>query len=441
MRALLQETYLVNLLIMILAFGLMILVHELGHFLCARAFGVGIEKFSIGFGKAIVEFERGGVQYRIGWIPLGGYLKMSGEQPDEAEEADSELSFQKKAWWKKALIAFSGPFANLLFGLLLFIFAFALPQKQEDFRPIIKDAEGKWSEVFSPNDSLMAVNGKPVKGFQEMLIGLTKSQDNTIMLSRNNQQIELKVAPADVDSLIKSLKPQVGTVIGEVFSGMPAWRGGLKNGDKILEVDSVAVIDWYDMRERIIGSHKQEVLLKIQRGSQTLLRIIALEKNVTMGDHKVIGISQDMPVKSENQSRLDQAVTYGARSTVGFIVMNYVGIYKLFGQPEQLKNSLGGPVMIATMSQQIAKKGISYHILFFASISLILMIMNLLPIPVLDGGHIMFSILEGILGRPVPVYIQAFLQRVGLALLLVLFVFATYTDISKLIIRLFALRQ
>jgi len=426
---------------MVIAFGLMILIHELGHFLCARAFGVGIEKFSIGFGRAIVEFERKGVQYRIGWIPLGGYLKMSGEQPDEADEADSELSFQKKAWWKKALIAFSGPFANLVFGLLLFIFAFALPQKQEDLRPIVQKAEGKWSQEFFANDSLMAVNGKPVQGFQEMSIGLNRNRDNQILLSRQGEQIELKIAASEVDSLIKSLSPKVSTVIGEVFSGMPAWRGGLKNGDMVLEVDSVAVSDWYDMREKIVRSRNKQVLLKIKRGSQTLVRLISLEKNVSMGDQKMIGISQDMPIKSKKQYRIDQAISYGARSTVSFVIMNYVGLYKLFGQPDQIKNNLGGPVMIATMSQQIAQKGFSYHILFFASISLILMIMNLLPIPVLDGGHIMFAFLEGILGRPVPIRIQAFMQRIGLAVLLVLFVFATYSDLSKLFIRLFVLRQ
>src|SRR5690554_3605923 len=133
-----------SLLLMILALGLMITIHELGHFLVARAFGVGIRKFSIGFGAPIIEWERQDIKYRISWIPLGGYVKMKGHDEDEedSEDADPDELFSNKAWWKRALIAFSGPFANLLFGFLLFIIAFAMPQQMEDLSPVILSAEG-----------------------------------------------------------------------------------------------------------------------------------------------------------------------------------------------------------------------------------------------------------------------------------------------------------
>ncbi len=430
-----------NFILMIIAFGLMISVHELGHMLCARAFGVGIEKFSLGFGKPLWEYEHKGTKYRLAWIPLGGYVKMSGENPEDPNPENLERSFSHKTWWKRALIAFSGPFANLLLGMVLFIIAFMLPQVQEDMRPVIHAAKGKWSAVFMPSDSLVTVNGKPVKGFQEFLIGLSNKNENKLTLSRNAKLVAVKIAATDRDSLLNSLEPMVDARIGEVFTGMPAWRAGLKEGDKILEVDSVAISDWYSMRERIIGSPNDQVQLKVQRGNQILQRSIALEKNVTMGERKMIGISQFLPVKSENRYPAGQAVIYGARSTLNFLVMNYVGLVKLFSRPEQLKNNLGGPVMIATMSQQVAQRGFAAHILFFGSISLVLMLMNLLPIPVLDGGHILFAFLEGIFRRPVPLRVQGFLQRIGLALLLMLFVFAFYTDISKLLMRLFALRQ
>jgi regulator of sigma E protease len=433
-----------NFLLMILAFGLMITIHETGHFLVARAFGVGIEKFSIGFGRAIAEFERKGIKYRIAWIPLGGYVKMMGENPDDDEDEkglSDELSFQKKAWWKKALIAFSGPFANLLLGLLLFIFAFMLPQKQEDQRPLIQKVEGTWTEVFSPADSIIAVNGKNVKGFNEFLLALKNTQANTVLISREGQQLSVEVPKGELDSLYKSISPAVSSTIGEVFTGMPAWRGGLKQGDTVLAVDSVAVSDWYAMRDRIIGSPNKEVVLTINRDGKVITRLIALEKNVAMGEQKMIGISQSMPVKSVERYSPKEAVVYGSRSTVNFIVMNYMGLYKLFKQPGELKNNLGGPVMMATISQQVGARGFSYLILFFGSISLILMIMNLLPIPVLDGGHIMFAFVEGIIRRPIPLRIQGFLQRIGLALLLLLMIFAFYSDISKVLLRVFALRQ
>ncbi len=426
---------------MIIAFGLMISVHELGHMLCARAFGVGIEKFSLGFGKPLWEYEHKGTKYRIAWIPLGGYVKMSGENPDDPDPENWERSFSRKAWWKRALIAFSGPFANLLLGMLLFIIAFMLPQVQEDMRPLIHEAKGKWSSVFMPSDSLAAINGKSVKGFQEFLIGLSDKTINKVSLVRNGELISLQIAPQDRDSLLNSLEPVVDARIGEVFTGMPAWRAGLKEGDRILAVDSIAVTDWYSMRERIIGSPKDQVRLTVQRGSKILERSIALEKNVAMGERKMIGISQFLPVKTMNHYPAGEAIIFGARSTIGFLVMNYVGLAKLFSRPEQLKDNLGGPVMIATMSQQVAQRGFAAHILFFGSISLVLMIMNLLPIPILDGGHILFAFLEGILRKPIPLKVQGLLQRLGFVLLMVLFVFAFYSDLSKLLLRLFALRQ
>lgn len=430
-----------TLLITIIAIGLMIFVHELGHFLVARAFKVGIERFSIGFGKAIWTTEKNGIQYRLGWIPLGGYVKMQGENPEEEISFDKESTFLGKSWWKRALIACSGPFANLLFGLLLFIIAFMLPQKQEDLLPVIQNSKGIWAEVFSPADSIVSVNGKPVKGFQEFLVALSDKQTNTISYIHKGQQTVLEIAPTEVDSLIKSLEPKVDTTIGEVFTGMPAWRAGLKTGDIVLAVDSVNVSNWYEMRERIVGSKNDEVLLTILRDGKILQRKIALEENIAMGDQKMIGISQYMPVKRVIQYNPLQAISYGTQSTFSFIVLNYVGLYKLIMKPEQLKSNLGGPVMIATMGQQVAQKGFSSLIIFLASISLILMIMNLLPIPVLDGGHIIFAFLEGIFGKPVPIKVQAFLQRIGFALLLLLMFYAFYADISKLLIRQFSFGQ
>lgn len=428
-----------NILYFLIALGVMVTIHEGGHFLAARLFGVGIEKFSIGFGRPIAEFERKGVKYRLSWIPLGGYLKMKGENPDEADEMENEASFMQKAWWKRALIAFSGPFANLLLGLLLYILAFTLPQRQEDLRPIVHKAEGAWEEQFLAGDSLMAINGEPIKGFNEFLIALDAKKPNSILLSRRGENKLLSVAPGQVDSLIRSLQPQVDTVIGEVYSGMPAWRAGLNSGDIVLAVDSVQVSDWYSMRELIVGSKNKSVQLSILRGKEIMKRDIVLEQNLAMGNQRLIGISQSMPVKSVQHYSLPQAFSYGWQSSVGFIVMNYVGFYKLIKQPEQLKSSVGGPVMMATMTNEAGQRGFSYLLIFFASISLILAIMNLLPIPILDGGLILFACIEALIGRPLPLKVQGILQRIGLALLFMLMFFAFYADISKLVLRLFAI--
>lgn len=428
--------------LMILALGLMITIHELGHFLVARAFGVGIEKFSIGFGAPIVEFERKGIKYRIAWIPLGGYVKMKGEDPedDSAEDVDPEELFSQKAWWKRAIIAFSGPFANLILGLLLFIIALMLPQKMEDISPVIFSAEGRWAEHFAAGDSLISVNGKETAGFNQFLISVYEAEESSLRYKRGEEVLSLQVSAAEKDSLLRSLKPEVSTRIGEVFSGMPAWRAGLKSGDVVLEVDSVAVSDWYDMRSRIISSPQGQVHLLLKRDEETFSRQINLEENIASDNGRMIGISQYLPITQTVMYGPLEAVQLGVLSTGNFIVMNYKGLYQLVKRPSQLKNNIGGPVLMASMSSEMGKKGAGTLILFFGSISLILMIMNLLPIPILDGGHIMFSIIEGIIGRPVPIPVQAFLQKIGFLLLIGLMVMAFYSDISKLVYRFISTR-
>lgn len=429
----------INLILVIVALGIIITIHELGHFLVARFFGVEIEKFSIGFGGAIAEYERKGTKYRISWIPLGGYVKMKGENPDE-ETGTGQDSFRSKSWWQRALIIFAGPFANLILGILLFIFALLLPQHLEDSLPVVHSAQGVWEEHFSYGDTILDVDGSEAIGFSSFLMMLTGEEPNLIRYQREGEVHQLSVAKAERDSLIISLKPMVNTTIGEVFSGMPAWRAGIKEGDEIVAVDSVYVADWYEMRERIISSENSKVNVLIRRGDQEFSRNIDLEENISVQDQKMIGISHYMPIKIKHKLSFKEAVVLGPASALNFVVMNYKGLFMLIKKPTQLKTSVGGPVMIASMSTQMAARGLSSLILFLGSISLILMVMNLLPIPILDGGHILFAILEGIFGRPIPLKAQEILQRIGFTLLIFLMVFAFYSDITKLLYRFFYTR-
>nr|HPH61566.1 RIP metalloprotease RseP [Candidatus Syntrophosphaera sp.] len=241
-----------TLLYTILAFGAMIFIHELGHYKVARWFRVGIEKFSIGFGKPIKEWKRDGVIWRIGWIPLGGYVKMRGENPD-APDKDAADSFFRLAWWKKALIGFSGPFANLLLGLMLFILSFILPVHIQDQYPVISRAEGAWTQVFAPGDSILSVNGRPVQGFSEFLESLLETQQSTVTFRRTSETKTARISATDVDSLLNSVYPIADTRVGEVVPKTAAYHAKLQPGDRITAVDSVAVADWYTMREVIVN--------------------------------------------------------------------------------------------------------------------------------------------------------------------------------------------
>lgn len=422
------------LLLTILAFALMIFIHELGHYWMARRFGVGIEKFSIGFGKPILCFERKGVSWQIGWIPLGGFVKMKGDEPADLDSHIDD-SFVHKPWWQRALIAFSGPFANLLLGLLLFIISFLLPIRTQDHHPVVFEALGKWSEVFAPGDSLTSVNGTAINGWYEALGELSVKHENTVSFTRGDSLHQIAISSTMADSLARSLSPVLSTRIGEVYAGMPAWRAGIKTNDLVLAVDSVQVSDWYTMRKLILGAPANQVRLTLMRDGQVFERSVVLEENAALGEERLIGITNSLPVQKIHRFSIPQAFSLGALSGFEFIARNYTGLFKLFARPEQLTRNIGGPVMIATMSSQMGAKGLSYLILFFGSISLILMVMNLLPIPILDGGHIMFCIIEAIIRRPVPVRIQELLQKIGFMLLLLLMIMAFYSDISKVVMR------
>lgn len=432
---------LANLLLVLIGFGLIVAIHELGHFLAARFFGVRVLKYSLGFGPAIWRRQKGETEYLISLIPLGGYVKMQGDNPDEDDEDEEELdpsrSFLNKAWWQKALIVFAGPLANLFLGFLLFVFGMALPQKIEDLQPVIHSASGKWADVFAPGDSIISLNGEKVIGYQSFLLELYQAEAGKIVLQREGEILELEIAKSEVDSLIKSLQPQAKAVVGEVFTGLPAWRAGLSRGMEIVSVDSVAVADWYDMREKIVQAPAEHVVLGIRQGEDIIYKRIDLQDNLSgKEDSRMIGIKQELPVQELKRYPLGDVLKYGTLSTFNFIGMQYSALLRLSKKPKELKNNVGGPVMLVSMSQEMGQRGLSSLIIFLGSISLILMIMNLLPIPVLDGGHIMFYFIEGLIRRPVPYKLQGILQRIGLVLLVWLMIFAFFADISKIAYRL-----
>jgi len=416
------------------ALGILVTVHETGHFIAARLCGVKVEMFSIGFGKPILKFTRKEIEYRIGWIPLGGYVKMKGEalEEDAAEEPDS---FRFTAWWKKIIIAFSGPLSNLLFAVLIFILTFMIPSKVEDQNPVVGKSTGEYSLLFMSGDSIQSVNGTVVKGFYQFMGLLKTDQHNTVVLSRAGKKVTLTIPQVNQATFVNSVLPAVPAVVGEVSLGMSAWRAGLKPGDKIIKVNYIEVHDWYEMREIVTQPSHDTVTITVQRGINVFEKKIPLENNPLSDGQKLIGITQAMPVTYLQSYPPLQAIEYGAKATFSFLVINYVGLYKIISQPETLKSSVGGPVMIYSLSSQSAKKGISSWLMFVAAISLVLMIMNLLPIPVLDGGHIMFALIQGITGKPLPVKMQIILQNIGVVLLLMLMVYAFYNDFTKFFTR------
>jgi regulator of sigma E protease len=423
----------------LIALGILIIVHETGHFIVARIVGVEIEKFSIGFGPRLFGFKKNKTEYRISLIPLGGYIKMKGENPNE-EVDDTTGSYHSKSWWERGLIAFAGPFANFLFALIIFIASFAIGRYYEDHLPVVGKVEPAYEQIFEKNDTILEINGHTVQGWSQIVQYSKQDEINSYLIEREGNRMNLDLDRIEPETWYSEILPLSPSVIGEVAPGMPAYQAGLMAGDSILAVNGEKVNDWYEMRELITGNVSDEITLSIKRGEQTFEKSLILEENIFQ-DNKIIGITQYMPVKIEEHYNIVESVAYGSITTVNFVALNYVMLFKLVTKPKAIKSNLGGPIMIYTMSKQTISKGWNYILSFIGAISIILMIMNLLPIPVLDGGHIFFCFIEGIQKKPLSQRLQIAFQNIGIFILLFLMVFAFWNDISRIFTRNVAIHE
>lgn len=345
----------------IIVLGVLIFVHELGHFLVAKWSGVKVLRFSLGFGPRIFSITRGETEYCISGVPLGGYVKMLGEDSDEeVPEEDMEKSFPAQSVWKRIGIVLAGPSSNLIFAIIIFtlVYAFAgIPQ----------------------------------------------------------------------------LLPQIGTVNPD----SPAAKAGLLAGDTVLSINDEAVVDWDQLSNMIQELGEKPLQLKIQRGEETKTLSVTPEvqevKNIFGEPIKrpVIGITASGKFNTRKVNPL-LAGYYSLVQTWTLSKMFLLTVVKLIERVVPLQ-TLGGPLLIAQMTGQQAQEGFLNLVYFTALISINLGILNLLPIPVLDGGHLFFFLIEAILGRPIGMKKIEMAQRVGMVFLIVLMIFVFYNDIMRLL--------
>jgi regulator of sigma E protease len=345
--------------------GLLIFVHEFGHFLWAKMFGVKVLKFSLGFGPKIAGRRFGETEYVLSAFPLGGYVKMFGEAPGEEEEIpvhERNRSFVHKPLWQRFIIVAGGPVFNLIFAVFLFFLIFS------------------------------------IAGIPE---------------------------------------PVESTAIGGVNPGSPAAAAGLKPGDTILAINSAATTRWEEVSEHIRESGGQEVSITVARGSEHLtLQVRPRMEKVTnifgekVGERLMIGISRSEEVVYEKVS-WTQAAKAGLVQTWNFMYLTIVGLIKII-QKVIPASELGGPILIAQLAGQQMKAGWENFLFFMGLISVNLGILNLLPIPILDGGHLVFFSVEAILRRPLSLRTMEMMQQIGLVILGTLMIFVFYNDLLRL---------
>lgn len=343
----------------LIALALLILVHEFGHFLVARLFNIKIITFSIGFGKKLFRFNRGETEYAISAVPMGGYVKLLGESPDEeVSEEDKERSFSHKPPYVRILIALAGPMFNIFLALVVFY--------------------------------LVSIIGYNVPSAR----------------------------------------------VGKVADNTPAQAAGIRAGDVITKIDDKAVGEFTDIALGMDQAKEDTVRVALERDGQTIeltVKPMPIEDKNIFGEsykRKILGIERSEEVIKRRQSP-DKAVGMAFYMTYEFSRITVVGIVKIIQGTISPKN-IGGPVLIFQEASKRAKKGLGDFVFFFALISINLGIINLLPIPILDGGHILFNLIEIVIRRKISPRIQEVAQTVGLVVLLLIMVFAFYNDFDRI---------
>jgi len=429
-----------SILLGLLILDILVFVHELGHFLVAKAFGVRVEKFSIGFGPVLLSKSMGGTLYALSAIPLGGFVKMAGEHPDEPDRAGAPDELLSKHWAKRLAIVVAGPLANLVlalvFNCLVGVFGFEVSTQ-----PNVVDTAGPEAAAigFMPGDRIVGVDKTPVESWHEFAIALdAKHSGDTaeVRVERaDGSQASVIVPASAAPQVLTSLSPRTEPVVGEVAPGMPAFQAGLRTGDRVIAVNGTPVATWDAMREVVNAHPGEEIRLDFMRDGRKFtsnLRTMA-SKDPTTG--KVIGIiGITLPTVTVAIGPRESLMA-GLSQTVGMVALTYKGFWELVTQPRDAVKQVAGPITIAQIAGYSGVRAPGVLLTRAAWISIALMAMNLLPIPILDGGHGLFCIIEGLRGSPVSIRRQLAFQKVGLVILGSLVVFALVNDSLRLVER------
>ncbi|MEH0665367.1 sigma E protease regulator RseP [Vibrio scophthalmi] len=446
-----------NFISFIIALGILVAVHEFGHFWVARRCGVKVEKFSIGFGKSIwSKVGKDGTEYSISLIPLGGYVKMLDGRVDEVPEDQQAFAFDRKPLWKRSAIVAAGPAFNFLFAIFAYWLVFIIGV------PAVKPVVGQVTPYsiaaqagLEPGMELKAVSGVKTADWESVNMGLIRHIGDS--------QLTLTVAPADgvgveetkvlyldewnfdpeTQSAMSALgfipfTPEITARLTNVGEGSAGERAGLLVGDTLVSIDGRAVESWQQVVETIQASPNRALTLKVERDGQSV-DVSLTPDSRALSDQRVIGFAGIAPEVAEWPQSYRFDLQFGVFESVGkaieksgqVITLTISMLKKLIVGDVGL-NNLSGPISIAKGAGTTADYGLVYFLGFLALISVNLGIINLVPLPMLDGGHLLFFAIEAIIRRPVPEKVQEMGYRIGGAIIFSLMAVAIFNDFARL---------
>jgi len=438
----------------LLALAILIAIHEFGHFWVARRCGVKVLKFSIGFGKPLWQkIARDGTHYVVAMIPLGGYVKMLDEREGEVPADQINAAFNRKPLRSRVAIVAAGPIANLLFAIFAYwlVFIIGIAGIKPVINEVVADSPAEIAQLL-PGDQIERINGDKTPTWSSVRNALTQIADKggtaelTIVSEAGQQQRKLEVAQHSIlsDKPISLLK-QLGVtpvlydlkpVIGTVVPNKPAQLAGLQTGDLVISTNDQAITHWAEWVEIVKANPNQLLNVEIERqGQQLILQLTPSKTDEGIG---VIGVGVDAsatPVpdalKAELRYGLFTGLVKAAETTWQMSSLTVRSFISMLSGELSTKN-LGGPISIAQFAGASADRGLTAFFSFLAMISISLGILNLLPIPILDGGHLMMYFFEWVRGKPLSEQTQLKGQKIGLILLLALMLFAFFNDLSRL---------
>ncbi|MDR1656804.1 MAG: RIP metalloprotease RseP [Deltaproteobacteria bacterium] len=443
---------------------ILIFVHELGHFLAAKLLGVRVERFSLGFPPKLWSKKIGQTEYRICWLPLGGSVSLLAEQPGTTvAPEDIKYSFSHKPNWVKMIIVFAGPLFNIVFAVLalwVMSWVMGIQHVASTVGPLSPDSQA-YEAGIRRGDIITEIDGKPIQFFDEISDALEKCQGRPmdIMVARGSSALTFKVTPALKEGLTLlgdptsyyslGLTPQTKPIIGQVLDGKPAQEAGLKEGDLVTAINGVPVEDWQDLVVLVQGPESQRALEAPPAPEPLLITVSREGQTLNFSATPVAEGRQDLKGKTLYTFMLGIAVRpdlirepvgpirafgNGLKDTWATVELTYISLYKLIQNKISAK-VMGGPIMIAEVAGRKIRDGLADFVSLMALISINLAIINLVPLPVLDGGQLLIFSIEAIRRRPLSMKLREITQMVGVTALLALMILVFYNDISRLVTR------
>jgi regulator of sigma E protease len=448
-----------TILALIVVLGVLIFVHEAGHFIAAKWAGIYVHRFSLGLGSPIpwLTFRRGETEYSISWLPLGGYVKMASREEDIGSSAleggappqpvPPDRVFEAKPIWKRMVVILAGVTMNALFAWAVFSFLAYKNGRQID--PVttvgrvveeLVPPEAAALKQIRPGTRIIRVNGDSAKSWDQVVSAIANTPDREVRIELDDGSVlVLPIHPDALEERLKAaqaLEPFRAPVVGKVLPDKPAARAGIQEGDTIVAVNGRRVEQWYDLLELLQSSAGRDLTIDVARGAQRLsFKLQPYVDTIPGPDGKPrpvgrIGVGVGTGTTSEKLT-LGQAIAEGGTATLKASTQIVRTVRGLFSGRISGRN-VGGPILIGQLAGQSARLGLDTFLGFMALISINLAILNLLPVPVLDGGQFLFLLAEAIIRRPLPVKLRDRLTTVGLVLIVLLMGLAFSNDLRRI---------